>query len=113
LAKLMAENLRPQDLLVFLGSDKFSIMLPETPSDEAVNIAERLRIAMTTFSLHNGANDVPRTVGFSQLNQDTRVTISVGIAEMQPGDVLDSLFSKVHLALYQAKAAGRNQVKLA
>jgi len=113
LAKLMAENLRPQDLLVFLGSDKFAIMLPETPSDEAVNIAERLRIAMATSSLRNGANDAPCTVSFSQLNQDTRVTISVGIAEMQSGDALDSIFSMAHVALYQAKAAGRNQVKLA
>jgi diguanylate cyclase (GGDEF)-like protein len=111
-AKLMAENLRPQDLLVYLGGDKFSILLPETPSDEAVNIAERLREEMAIATLHTGASDILRSVKAS-INQVLRVTISVGIAAMQPGDALDSMFSMAHVALYQAKAAGRNQVKLA
>ena len=112
-SKLVAENLRPQDLLVYLGGDKFAILLPETPSDEAVNIAERLREAMSTSTLHIHANNETSQAKTNQLNQNTRVTISVGIAVMQPGDVLDSIYSMAHLALYQAKAAGRNQVKVA
>lgn len=113
MAKLMAEKLRPQDLLVYLGSDKFAVLLPETPSDGAAKIAERLREAMAMSTLHTGACDAPRTAKAPLLNQDTRVTISIGIAAMQPGDALDSIFSMAHMALYQAKAAGRNQVKVA
>ena len=113
LAKLMAEKLRPQDLLVYLGGDKFSVLLPETTPDDALNIAERLCEAMAGSTLHADVRDVPRSSNAPQLNQDTRITISVGIAAMQPGDVLDSIFSMAHMALYQAKAAGRNQVKVA
>lgn len=113
LAKLMAEKLRPQDLLAYLGGDKFAVLLPETVSDDALNIAERLCEAMATSALHTGASDVPRAAKAPPLNQDTHVTISVGIAAMRPGDVLDSIFSMAHMALYQAKAAGRNQVKVA
>lgn len=113
LAKLMAEKLRPQDLLVYLGGDKFAVLLPETSSEWAVKIAERLCEAMAMATLHTDASDVPRTAKAPLLSQDARVTISVGIAAMQPGDVLDSIFSMAHMALYQAKAAGRNQVKVA
>jgi diguanylate cyclase (GGDEF)-like protein len=113
LAVLMAENLRPHDLLVFLGGDKFAIMLPETPPDEAMNIAERLRKEMAIASLHTDTSDAHRNDKASMSNQDIRVTISVGVAAMQPGEALDSMFSMAHVALYRAKAAGRNQVKLA
>jgi diguanylate cyclase (GGDEF)-like protein len=112
-AKLMAENLRPQDLLVYLGGDKFAILLPETPPNEAVNIAERLREGMAKSTLHTSVSDAHCNVKASMLNQDLRITISVGIAAMRSGDALDSIFSMAHVALYQAKAAGRNQVKLA
>jgi diguanylate cyclase (GGDEF)-like protein len=113
LAKLLAENLRPQDLLVYLGGDKFAVLLPETSSELAVRIAERLCEAMAMVTLHTGASDAIRAAKSPLLNQDTRVTISVGIAPMRPGDTLDSIFSMTHMALYQAKAAGRNQVKVA
>ena len=113
LAKLLAEKLRPQDLLVYLGGDKFSVLLPETSSELAAKIAERLCEEMAMATLHTGSNDVLRTAKAPLLNQDTRVTISVGVAAMQPGDTLDSIFSMTHMALYQAKAAGRNQVKVA
>ena len=112
-AKLLAEKLRPQDLLVYLGSDKFAVLLPETPPDGAVNIAERLREEMARSVLHTGASDASRSAKVPLLNQDVRITISIGIAAMQAGDVLDSIFSMAHMALYQAKAAGRNQVKVA
>ena len=110
IAKIMAEKLRPQDLLTYLGGDKFAVLLPDAPSDEAVRIAERLRevIAMSTL-----ASDVPRNGTTPQLNQDIRVTVSLGIAAMQPGDGLDSLFSMAHMALYKAKAGGKDRVSVA
>jgi diguanylate cyclase (GGDEF)-like protein len=36
------------------------------------------------------------------------VTVSLGIAQMQPGQTLDSLISAADSALYRAKAQGRN-----
>ena len=112
-AKLMAEKLRPQDLLVYLGGDKFAVLLPETPPDESAHIAERLRETMAMFNLHTGVSEIPRAANTAPSSPDIRVTISIGIAAMQPGESLDSIFSMAHMALYQAKAAGRNQVKVA
>jgi diguanylate cyclase (GGDEF)-like protein len=112
-AKLMAKKLRPQDLLVYLGGDKFAILLPDTPSEGAAKIAERLREVMAVADLSVDASDVIRTAKTPLLSQDAHVTISIGIAAMQPGDTLDAIFSMAHMALYQAKAAGRNRVRLA
>jgi diguanylate cyclase (GGDEF)-like protein len=112
-AKLLAENLRPQDLLVYLGSDKFAILLPETSTDGAVNIAERLREALAMSVMHTGATNAPRPANFPLFSEDNWIKISVGIAAMQPDDTLDSIFSMSHMALYQAKAAGRNCIKVA
>lgn len=112
-AKLMAGKLRPQDLLVYLGGDKFAILLPETPSDEAVNIADRLREVMVMSTLHIRASDRPRPANATLPPHEIHITISIGIAAMQPGDVLDSIFSMAHMALHQAKTEGRNQVKVA
>lgn len=113
LAKLMAEKLRPQDLLVFLGGDKFAVLLPETSDESALGIAERLCEEMAAAQLNTGADGTDRAAKALPLTQDAHVTISVGIAAMKPGDALDSIFSMAHMALYQAKAAGRNQVKVA
>jgi diguanylate cyclase (GGDEF)-like protein len=110
-AKLLAENLRPQDLLVYLGSDKFAILLPETSPGGALNIAERLREAMAMSTLATNTNNTHAE--HPLLIHDARITISIGIAPMRHGDTLDSIFSMAHMALYQAKAAGRNQVKIA
>jgi len=112
-AKLMAEKLRPQDLLVYLGGDKFAVLLPETPTDDAVKIADRLREAMAMSSLDTDLSDASRPPKAPRISLETRVTISIGIAAMQPGNALDSIFSMAHMALYQAKAAGRNLVKVA
>jgi diguanylate cyclase (GGDEF)-like protein len=112
-AKLMAENLRPQDLLVYLGTDKFAILLPETTDKGALNIAERLREVMALSTLGSGATDPAHTGKPTHLYSETGITISIGIAAMQAGDTLESILSMAHMALLQAKAAGRNQVKVA
>lgn len=112
LAKMLAEKMRPQDFLAYLGGDKFAVLLPDTPVDGAVNVAERMRELMVTSVLHYAAQkNVSRTAKTHPLNQDARVTTSFGIAAMQKGDTLDSIFSRAHMALYQAKAAGKDQVK--
>ena len=106
-ARLIAEKLRTQDLLACLGIDEFVAMLPDTPPDVALKIAERLREAVEGASLHPDAGNEPHT------DQNKRITISIGIAAMQPGDKLDSMLAAAGEALRQSKAAGRNHVKMA
>ena len=92
-AQILVENLRPQDLLAGLGGDKFAIMLPEAPPDVAMKIAERLSKAVATspLSIDTGAT----------VTRNNPVTVSIGIAAMQPGDELASMFAAAEEALYQ------------
>lgn len=92
-AQILVENLRPQDLLAGLGGDKFAILLPEAQPDVAMKIAERLSKAVATSS--------PQIADDPLVTMNTPVTVSIGIAAMQPGDELDSMFAAAEEALYQ------------
>ncbi len=113
MAQLMAEKMRPQDLLAYMGDDKFVILLPETPPNIAMKIAERLRETVAAAPLITGACDTPRAANFTPLSRDTRVMVSIGIAVMQADDTLSLISATAAEALLQAKANGRNQVKMA
>ena len=102
IAELITLNLRPQDLLARFGGEEFAMLLPDTLPSEAEGIAERLRASIEAARLDA-----------TQDSEQLRVTISIGIAAMRSGDSLDLLLDAADTALYEAKAAGRNQVKVA
>lgn len=106
-ARVLAEKLRTQDLLACLGVDSFVILLPETPPDGAMRIAERLREAVAETS------NAPHISGLDEADQDARITISIGVAAMQPGDSLELMFAAAEDALNLSKATGRNRVEMA
>lgn len=91
--------LREGDLLGRYAGDEFVVLLPDTPNDKAVRIADRLRRAVENERLA-----VRGTQGAS-----LGVTLSIGIATA-PDDArqIDDLFSEADRALYEAKRAGRN-----
>ncbi len=93
-AKVAARNLRSNDLLARFGGEEFVIFLPETDQEEALMVAERLRAA---FAAEVVAGDAP-------------VTASVGVA-VGPENVSE-LIKQADEATYEAKRAGRNQVRL-
>jgi diguanylate cyclase (GGDEF)-like protein len=92
---------RGGDLLGRFGGEEFAIIMPETNLDQAHLACERLRRAVAERILHypNGTSG--------------RVTISSGVALLAGGEGCDHLVSRADGALYQAKAGGRNLVKLA
>lgn len=82
------------------GGDELMVMLPETPADGALIVAERIRAVVA-------ANAVPLPGG-----ESAEVTISIGIAPFPfAGDGASALFANADIALYQAKQAGRNCVR--
>jgi len=104
-ADTLRRGLRPYDLIGRFGGEEFTILLPHTEPAEAVQVAERLR--------HNLAA-VPVLSGLAgQGDHPLRVTVSIGVAALQPGrrDLTD-LLAAADAALYEAKNAGRNSVRL-
>src|SRR5204862_1331711 len=79
---------------------EFSILLPETPPEQAFEIAERIRraVAERGFEVETAAEPI-------------RATVSIGVAGF-PKDGLDAneLIHQADLAVYRAKLQGRNRV---
>lgn len=96
LTRLVQCNLRAADTLARWGGEEFVVMMPHCDADEAVRLAEKLRVLL--------AEQPFETVG--------QVTASFGVAQCRPDDSPQSWIKRADLALYQAKADGRNAVRL-
>jgi len=100
-AARLLTGLRALDLAARYGGEEFVVVMPGAGLAEARIAAERLRasVASSGFTLKDGTA-VP-------------VTVSVGVAQAQRGEALDSLLRRADEALYAAKNGGRNQVQAA
>jgi diguanylate cyclase (GGDEF)-like protein len=100
LAKLCQQELREVDLLGRYGGEEFVVLLPETNVAGAWQVAERLRrrIAQAEIPTDRGA---------------MQITLSLGIAALSEECAdLESLLECADRALYAAKQAGRNRVRV-
>jgi two-component system cell cycle response regulator len=96
----LATNVRAIDLACRLGGEEFVIVMPDTGLMDAKRIAERLRLHVSGSPF--------RVPG---LTEPLQVTISIGVAAtVGLGDTPDALLKRADSAVYDAKAAGRNQV---
>lgn len=100
IAGCLRETLRTADLVARYGGEEFSIILPETSLAEATRAAERLGERIRGERFGNPRNAI-------------RVTVSVGVATVRPGEASDQLVYRADAALYEAKHGGRDRVTLA
>jgi diguanylate cyclase (GGDEF)-like protein len=94
---------RENDVLARWGGEEFIVLLPGTSSEQAVQVAQRLRLCIESISLlHNGRVDAWSSI---------RLAISAGVVTA-PGAIenIESLLRTCDEALYCAKASGRNTV---
>jgi len=97
-ANAVHAELRATDVPARYGGDEFIVLLPETPPKGALDVAERIRAAISARPLVLNAEQVAATV-------------SVGVAcYPEDGRALDALAARADRALYQAKQEGRNRV---
>ncbi len=93
---------RPTDLVARYGGEEFIVLLPNTGLDGAVNLAEEIRVKVLEMKLAHPASVV-----------SSYITVSLGVTGTCAGKEIskEALLKKSDEALYNAKAAGRNNVK--
>lgn len=99
-ARLMQSELRLTDPAFRYGGEEFVVILNKARSKGAMGLAERIRRRIAETTLEIGQNKID-------------VSVSIGIASVQIGDDMHSLFERADRALYQAKCAGRNRCSVA
>lgn len=97
-AKLMRKVLRVQDQVARWGGEEFLILLPGTPLEGAQILANKIRV--------NLREALTESIGIN-------VSVTIGVAEFEELDTLDSCFRRADKALYIGKGSGRDKVVLA
>lgn len=91
-------SLRPYDSLFRYGGEEFLICLPNTDVKDALLVMDRLRETIAELPL-----DLPNDETF-------HVTVSIGVAPLQPDLTVMQSIAEADKALYAAKESGRNRV---
>jgi diguanylate cyclase (GGDEF)-like protein len=97
-ARAVQEGLRATDVFGRYGGEEFVQILRHTKLAGAMADAERLRERIGTLDM-----PVPNRLG--------RLTVSIGVAEYQPGEGIIETFARADGALHRAKQLGRNRVE--
>jgi len=100
IARVLREGVREVDHVARWGGEEFLVLLPATELDEAQQVAERLRAAVQALVEVEGRREL-------------RLSLTLGLAELQPGESIEQALVRADRALYEGKQSGRNRVVLA
>ncbi len=95
--QLMSQLLRKTDVLARWGGEEFLIVAPNTDASGALDLAEKIRVAIA----ENKFSD-----------EGLHLTMSIGVAVYSPDDSIVSLIQRADDGLYQAKDDGRNCTRM-
>jgi diguanylate cyclase (GGDEF)-like protein len=100
MVSIINKNIREADLFARWGGEEFVLIMPNTDIENGIKVSQKLRkiIESHTFNIESF---------------NIKITISVGVGQYKLGEHKEIFMKRVDLALYQAKHAGRNQVKIA
>jgi diguanylate cyclase (GGDEF)-like protein len=95
IASLCMSTIRQSDLFGRIGGEEFALLLPETSTEDAKRLAEKIRILFADEVIDVG--------------EPIRATVSIGISGLMPEETLATLTDHADRALYMAKSEGRNR----
>jgi len=96
-AQIMTSAVRVGDATARIGGEEFTLVLLDSPHEQALAVCERIRATIAGYPWH-------------ELSTGLRVTVSFGGAMAADGETGDALVSRADAALYRAKREGRNRV---
>lgn len=96
-AESLSASIRSTDFVARYGGEEFAMLLPGTSLEDAMKLAEKVRV-------------IVEEIGFHFRGEPVTVTISCGVTEMRKDDEDESAFERADAALYAAKNSGRNRV---
>jgi diguanylate cyclase (GGDEF)-like protein len=96
-AGVVQGKVRGSDSFGRYGGEEFLLMLPETPSADAMVLAERVRVAIEKMHCLEGGSEIA-------------LTVSIGVADYRMGEAIGLAVARADEALYLAKSTGRNRV---
>ncbi len=103
ISRILADSVREIDIVTRYGGEEFVVILPETRKQDSYATAEKIRRAVQASPLETIAGRPP-----------AQLTISAGVASLgDDGADASELIAKADQAVYRAKNAGRNAVRLA
>lgn len=97
-ARVLGDALKPGETLARLGGEEFAVLLPGLSLERAERRAHALRAEVEALCIRSGDRVV-------------RMTASVGVACWMPEESIDAALARADLAMYEAKADGRNCVR--
>ncbi|MFG3594906.1 GGDEF domain-containing protein [Bradyrhizobium sp. RDI18] len=93
----MFANIRSIDRFGRYGGEEFLLVLPDMDVDQAMHALDRLRAIIADLD-------------WSAFSPGMKVTMSAGVATLNPNETSDTFLARADSALYAAKAQGRNRI---
>jgi diguanylate cyclase (GGDEF)-like protein len=98
IANRIRQTVRTVDTVARFGGEEFIVLMPETSREEACQVAERVRHAVSDIPVETEAGNVS-------------TSLSIGVAQLGDTSIdMDRLIQYADQAMYTAKGEGRNQV---
>lgn len=100
IAQVLKQNIKGKDTAARYGGEEFVILLPDTPLQGALALAESIRATIEESRIKRVQDDVAIS----------NITVSLGVASYRKNESVSDFFGRADHALYESKRQGRNRV---
>ena len=99
-ASTIKNSIKGQDIVARIGGEEFCMLLPNTPVDGAMKLADNIRQAFEQLDLKKKSTG--ESLG--------KITMSFGVTLYSKGENIEEFFNRGDKAMYKSKTTGRNKV---